>query len=83
MVQGWKNRQTWNVALWICNTDALYDKACNFSKMCKSYGKKITYREFTSYARLDNGRRTLVGISWTGKLLDHPALDQMLSDLAN
>ena len=82
-VNGWENRQTWNVALWIRNTDTLYDKACDFAKMCRVHGKKATYREFISYAHLDHGRTTPDGISWTGKLLDHSALDQMLSDLVN
>ena len=29
---GWTNRETWNVALWINNTEQLYRMAVNFMK---------------------------------------------------
>ena len=82
-VNGWKNRQTWNVVLWIRQTEPLYLKACDFAKMCRAQGKSTAYRDFTAYAHLGNGHRTPDGISWTGTRLDYPALDRMLMDLAN
>lgn len=82
-VNGWKNRQTWSVALWIRHTQPLYNKACDYAKMCKAQGKPVTYKGFTAYAKLGNGRRNPDDISWTGTRLDYPALDRMLSDLVN
>lgn len=82
-VNGWENRQTWNVALWIRQTEPLYHKACDYVKMRRVQGKPITYKGFIAYANLKNGRRTPDGISWSGAKLDYPALDRMLIELVN
>ena len=81
--QGWKNRQTWNVALWIRHTNSLYSKACDYANMRRAHGLSITYKGFIDYANLGNGRRTPDNISWSGTRLDYSALDQMLCDLVN
>ena len=82
-VNGWKNRQTWSVALWIRNTEPLYRKACEYANMCRTHEFSITYKGFVGYAHLGNGRRTPDDISWSGTRLDYPALDRMLCDLVN
>ncbi len=82
---GWKNRQTWNVALCINNDEYLYTKACKF--MClygisSRTGKRILhpYIAFVRYAGLE-GERTPDNISYTGTRLDYKALDEMISGL--
>ena len=37
---GWANRSTWNVALWLQNTESIYNQAVAF--MNKEEHKKIT-----------------------------------------
>jgi hypothetical protein len=36
-MNGWKNYETWNVALWIRNDEALYHTA----RSCKDYGEFV------------------------------------------
>lgn len=40
---GWKNRQTWNVSLWINNDYSLYMAAVDFMKTYKGKAPYITF----------------------------------------
>lgn len=75
---GWKNRQTWNVALRLGNDEYLYRKACEYVRSRK--GKKCTYMGFIRSQGLD-GTMTPDGISWSGLRLDLPALNDMMLEL--
>lgn len=78
---GWKNRQTWNVALWINNDENLYRTAVEYVRSRKAMGiEKPRYRHFVVFAGLDGGR-TPDNISWTGARLDHKALSEMLQEI--
>ena len=77
---GWKNRQTWNVALWIGNEEPLYQSACDYVKRCRSAKRRVTYRTFANSAGLA-GDKTPDGIAWTGIRLDYRALSAMLNEL--
>lgn len=78
---GWKNRQTWNVALWIENEESLYRAACAYAKERKEKGKTPTYSGFVKRQWLANVR-TPDNISYSGTRLDRKALDEMIQGLA-
>jgi len=73
---GWKNRQTWNVALWIGNDEGLY----NLAKEGKDYK---TFVE----ALKDTGTESPISfetpdhVAWNDSALDIDALDEMIKEL--
>ena len=82
---GWKNRQTWNVSLWINNDEPLYRAAVEYMKehgTNKRTGEpnKAPYIGFIRRAGLVN-ERTQDGISFSGSRLDYAALNDMMHDL--
>lgn len=73
---GWKNRQTWNVALWIGNEESLYRSAVRFMQ---SYKGDEPYAAFIQSMGLE-GERTPDGIAWDGAQLCHSELDRMMEE---
>ena len=74
---GWKNRQTWNVALWINNEEPLYRAAVEFMQ---NYNGKAPYVTFIKREGLA-GSRTPDNIAWDGTRLDYKALNKMMREL--
>ena len=74
---GWKNRQTWNVALWINNDEYLYKKAVEYMK---TYKYSFPYASFIKKMGLRDAR-TPDNISYSGTRLDYKALNDMMRDL--
>lgn len=68
---GWKNYETWNVALWIGNDEGLYHAA----RACKSY------KGFADEMRELGSTETPDKVAWNDSGLDHDALDEMLAEL--
>ena len=68
---GWKNYETWNVALWIGNDEELY----NLAVMCDSYC------HFTQTCDEVIGHQTPDGVAWNDSGLDIEALDEMIAEL--
>ena len=68
---GWKNWETWNVALWISNHEATYKVAQRYD----SYDHLIPRLE------LMWGQMTPDGARWMDGTIDTAALDEMLADL--
>lgn len=65
---GWSNYQTWNVALWIGNTEGLY----HIAKDCK------TYSDFVNcMGDCDTGD----GVSYNDPNLNCVELDEMIEEL--
>ena len=65
---GFTNKQTWNVALWINN------KYFDISK------KANTYSEFLKLTEGIRGKQTPDGISWESKELDIQELDETIKE---
>lgn len=67
---GWRNRATWNVALWLGNDEGLY----------------MFSRRYTDYSTMAQDllalglEKTPDGISYTDGSLDTDALDEMLTE---
>lgn len=77
---GWKNRQTWNVSLWIANDEPLYRAAVDY--MTRVNKSRAAYKSFVRWAGLD-GSRTPDNIAWISTRLDYRALNAMMRDLVN
>lgn len=69
---GWKNYETWNVALWIGNDEGFYGLARECS----------TYYDFQRSMREFDSTETPDGIAWNDSGLDIPRLDEMIEELA-
>lgn len=75
---GWKNRQTWNVALHINNDYSLHQSAKEYVKLYPN-NKKL-YGGFIKWAGL-NDSVTPDRIKWNGTKLDYKALNDMMREL--
>lgn len=78
--EGWKNYETWNVALWINNDYILYTAATSFMKIYK--GGRAPYSNFIHSIGLTNAE-TADGIEWMSKKLSLNELNQMMRELVN
>jgi hypothetical protein len=74
---GWKNRETWNCALWISNDYSLYKSAVEFMN---TYKGKTPYKAFIEYAGLKE-EKTPDNIKWYSNRLDYKELNEMMRDL--
>tara|TARA_X000001036_G_scaffold107901_1_gene101044 strand:+ start:707 stop:925 length:219 start_codon:yes stop_codon:yes gene_type:complete len=68
---GWKNRATWNVALWIGNDEGMYE----FAKECG------TYANFVEQMREVGMTETPDRVAYNDSGLDVERLDEMIRDL--
>lgn len=78
---GWKNYETWNVALWISNDESLYCLAKhskNYEEfqtgLQEFYGGGETRKPSICYSTPDD-------VAWNDSGLDINALDEMISEL--
>lgn len=80
---GWKNWETWNVALWIQNDESLYQEArryrnrgyTDFVAGLKRLGADLGSVDFPI------ATQTPDGVAWDSDELDIDALDAMLAEL--
>ena len=71
---GYKNRATWNVAMWIGNDETLY-------RMVINYGKEVNYKDFATNYLVYVSAGTPDGVAWLDESLDFDALDELLEEL--
>ena len=74
---GWKNRETWNVSLWINNDEGLYRAAVDFMENTKA---KAPYKDFIASIGLEHSK-TPDGIAYISTKLDYNELNAMMRDL--
>ena len=75
---GWKNRQTWNVALWINNDEGLYRAAVEYVNSHDN--RRKLYADFIRSMGMEYNR-TPDNIAWLGSRLDYAELNAMMRDL--
>lgn len=73
---GWNNRGTWNVALWINNDESIYKGAVEFMK---DYKGKQPYVDFLESCGLDT-QKTPDGFEYVNEERDYEALNKMMME---
>lgn len=68
---GWSSYDTWNVALWLQNDEALYNISLDYT----------SYEDLRPVVEGLMGPRTPDGVAWDSPLLDTEELDEMLLGL--
>ena len=68
---GWANWETWNVALWIGNSQGMY----NLAKECANY------QEFVNYMWECGSKETPDGARWDDIKVDGLAICEMMADM--
>jgi len=68
---GWANWETWNVALWIQNSEGLYETA----KECR------TYQDLVMMLRGWGSEQTPDGCRWDDPKIDGIEINDMMADL--
>lgn len=72
---GYKNRATWNVAMWLGNSEPLY-------RLVVNYGKEVSYKDFAENYLKPFSEKTADGVDWLDETLDYDALDEFLEEMA-
>lgn len=80
MSNGWKNHQTWNVAMHLGNNEAWYYAMMNWAE----HNPRGRYEDMVRTLQSEHilGAVTPDGVSWTDPTLDHDELDAMLAEFA-
>jgi hypothetical protein len=69
--KGWANWETWNVALWLQNDEAMYNVARRYDR----------YDALIPRIEHQFGQMTPDGARWMDGRIDTAALDEMLAEL--
>lgn len=77
---GWKNYETWNVALWINNDEGLYRSACWHMREPRVYGR-APYANFAARLAADGIDRTPDGVRYDDSRLSRRQLNDMMREL--
>jgi len=84
---GWKNRETWNVALWIHNDEGLYRSACLYMRDPRGrgcpYKGRAPYADFAARLAAEGIDRTPDGVRYDDSRLSRRELNAMLRELVS
>lgn len=71
---GWKNRETWNIALWLNNEPGYYSMQKEFrNNYKKTRSSKTDYQAFLKFTGLED-KKTPDGISFSNTKIDTKAI---------
>ena len=73
---GWKNYETWNVALWIQNDESFY----NIAKDAARY--RNPFDNFIASVESCGSQMTPDGVRWMDGTIDGKAINDMIIELA-
>lgn len=73
---GWKNRDTWSVSLWIANDYGLYTSALEFMK---DYKGRKPYKDFIEYMLLEDEKNP-DNIKWISNKLGYRELNNFMNE---
>ena len=73
---GWKNYETWNVALWIQNDEGMYQYAKRYKRI-----RNAPYLTLAENLRIEGIEKTPDGVSYKDSTLDREALNRMIREL--
>jgi hypothetical protein len=76
---GWMNYQSWNVAMWLSNTESLYRSMCRFMQTYDGSHGGSPYRAFIKKMRLT---KTPDRVSYISNLLDYARLDEFMYEFS-
>jgi hypothetical protein len=76
--EGWKNRGTWSVSLWINNEEPLYRAACDFMRSYKGRRPYAAFIHSQGMADERNGDN----FKWLSTRLCYRELNEMMRDLS-
>lgn len=76
---GWKNHETWNVAMWIENDEGLYNGAVDFMKN-ENPDPQNPYKAFVISCGLE-AQKTPDDVAYMAESLDYEDLNRMMREL--
>ena len=79
---GWKNRTTWNIMLWLDNDEGAYRYYVGAVKGYQRMGKRITGFRAKVIAQAALGNVTPDGCKLTAKCVDWPAIAEAMAEAA-
>lgn len=76
---GWANRETWNVALWLNNDRWLYELTKSYVENQSKRNKEISYADFLKFTHFG---RHMTGdhVSFSDRALNYDELTEMLQE---
>lgn len=72
-VNGWKNHETWNVALWLQNDESLYLWTREIAP--------LSYRDLVRNLGYVGCHETPDGVAWASSEIDHASMNRLVAEI--